>query len=157
MVEGNLLHGLMHPEMGHIRIAHDRQQDPFPGICPFHGDCWEGLASGPAIEARWGQKGQELPDDHPAWALEAHYVALGLMAIICVLSPQRIVVGGGVMQQPQLFPMVRTRVQELLSGYLQVPEIVERIDGYIVPPALGGDAGVLGAVALAERAYRGVG
>jgi fructokinase len=152
MVEGNLLHGLMHPEMGHIRIPHDRRRDPFEGICPFHGDCLEGLATGPAIEARWGERGENLPDDHPAWPLEAHYLALGLVSIICMLSPQRIILGGGVMERSFLFPMIRSEVQDLLNGYIQVPAITEAIDATIVRPALGGRAGVLGAIALAMRA-----
>jgi len=152
MVEGRLLHGLLHPEMGHLRVPHDRQADPFPGSCPFHGDCLEGLASGPALEQRWGRRAETLPLDHPAWALEARYLALGLVNIILTLAPQRIILGGGVMQQPFLFPLVRREVQELLNGYIHAPEILERIDDYIVPPALGNRAGVLGAIALAQRA-----
>ena len=149
MVEGKLLHGVMHPEMGHILIPHDRENDPFEGSCPFHGDCFEGLAAGPAIEKRWGQKGASLPANHPAWGLEAHYVALGLVSFILTLSPQRIIIGGGVMQQPHLFPMVRANVQKLLNGYLQMPAILEEINAYLVPPVLGGEAGVKGALALA--------
>lgn len=151
MVEGSLLHGLMHPEMGHFRVPHDRDRDPFNGTCPFHGDCLEGLASGPAIEERWGQPGEHLSDDHPAWVLEAHYLALGLVSIICVLSPQRIILGGGVMKRAFLFPMIRSEVQRLLNGYIQVPAITEEIETTIVPPRLGGRAGVLGAIALAMR------
>jgi fructokinase len=149
MAEGKLLHGAMHPEMGHIPMTHDRAVDPFEGACPFHGDCFEGLAAGPALEKRWGQKGDTLGPDHPAWELEAQYVAQGLAAFIYTLSPQRIIIGGGVMQQPHLFPLVRKKVQKLLNGYLQIPAILEGIDTYIVPPALGGDAGVKGALALA--------
>jgi fructokinase len=152
MVEGNLLHGVMHPEMGHLRIPHDRERDPFEGTCPFHGDCLEGLASGPAIEARWGERGEALPEGHPAWPLEAHYLALGLVSIICILSPQRIILGGGVMERSFLFPMIRSEVQDLLNGYIEVPPITEEIDAYIVSPALGGRAGVLGAMALGMRA-----
>ncbi len=152
LVEGKLLHGLMHPEMGHVRVPHDWARDPFEGTCPFHRDCWEGLAAGPALEGRWGQPGEALPDDHPAWQLEAHYLGLGLMSIIFILSPQRIVLGGGVMERAFLFPMVWSEVQDLLSGYVQVPAITEDIDSYIVPPALGGRAGVLGAMALAHSA-----
>ncbi len=152
MANGALLHGLVHPEMGHLLIAHDRARDPFAGVCPYHGDCWEGLACGPAIEKRWGQRGETLPPDHPAWQLEAHYLALGLVNIIVTMSPQRIIMGGGIMQQAQLFPMVRAEVQRLLNGYIQAPMIVRNIDHYIVPPALGKRAGVLGALALAERA-----
>jgi fructokinase len=149
MVDGRLLHGLIHPEMGHIRVPHDRADDPFAGSCPFHGDCLEGLVCGPAIEARWGKRAADLPPRHPAWDLEARYLALGLATWICTLSPQRIIMGGGVMRQAGLFERIRERVVELLNGYIQAPEILERIAEYIVPPALGGDAGVLGAIALA--------
>jgi fructokinase len=149
MANGRLLHGLVHPEMGHIRVPHDLRADPFPGDCPFHGDCLEGLVAGPALESRWGQRGETLPPEHPAWDLEARYIALGLATWICTLSPQRIILGGGVMRQQHLFPRIRTEVLALLNGYIQAPEILERIAEYIVPPALGGDAGVLGAIALA--------
>jgi fructokinase len=110
------------------------------------------MANGPAIEERWGERGENLPPDHPAWALEAHYLALALTNFITVLSPQRIIMGGGVMQQPRIFPLVRQEVQTLLNGYIQAPEILERIDEYIVPPGLGDQAGVLGAIVLAEEA-----
>jgi fructokinase len=148
MVNGRLMHGLVHPEMGHIRIPHDQSADRFAGCCPFHGDCLEGLVSGPALEARWERRGETLPADHPAWELEARYLALGLVTWICTLSPQRIILGGGVMRQADLFGRIRGKVLELLNGYIQAPEILERIDQYIVPPALGGNAGVLGAIAL---------
>ncbi|MDX9991886.1 MAG: ROK family protein [Anaerolineales bacterium] len=152
MVGGQLMHGLVHPEMGHIRIPRDPQRDPFPGTCPYHGDCLEGLAAGPAIEKRWGARAETLPPDHPAWELEAHYLALGLNNFICTLSPQRIILGGGVMSQPQLFPLVRAKTLALLNGYVQSPQILEKIDEYIVPPSLGAQAGVLGAFALAKAA-----
>ena len=152
MVEGEMLHGVMHPEMGHIRIPHDRERDPFEGGCPYHGDCLEGLANGPAIEARWGVRGEHLPQDHPAWDLEATYLAHALVNYTLTLAPQRIIMGGGVMAQEQLFPLIRAKVVALLNGYFQVAEVTERIDEYIVPPALGGRAGVLGAIALAQRA-----
>jgi len=151
MMNGRLMHGLIHPEMGHIRIPHDREADPFAGCCPYHGDCLEGLAAGPALAQRWGQPAETLPADHPAWDLEAHYLALALANFICTLSPQRIVMGGGVMDQPQLFPLVRRKVQDLLNGYVQAPDILNEIDGYIVPPGLGKRAGVLGAIALARK------
>jgi fructokinase len=154
MVNGQLLHGLLHPEMGHLRVPHDLVKDPYSGACPFHGDCFEGLAAGPALLGRWGRRAEELPPDHPAWRLEAHYLALGLVNLICTLSPQRIILGGGVMKQTGLFQMVRQNVQQLLNGYLQVPAILEQIDQYIVPAALGNRAGVLGAIALAQKAIR---
>ncbi|HUS16607.1 MAG TPA: ROK family protein, partial [Chloroflexia bacterium] len=118
VVNGRLLHGLLHPELGHIRIPHDRAVDPYVGHCPYHGNCLEGLAAGPALEARWGQRGETLPPEHPAWALEAHYLGLALVTLICTLSPQRIILGGGVMQPAHLLPLVRTAVQKLLNGYL---------------------------------------
>ncbi len=149
MVEGRLIHGVLHPEMGHMRIPHDRQADPFAGSCPFHGDCWEGLAAGPAIEARWGTKAEHLPADHRAWRLEAHYLALGLANLICVLSPQRIILGGGVMQRAGLLPLIRQDTLELLNGYIQVAAILDHIDEFIVPARLGANAGALGAMALA--------
>lgn len=148
MVNGKLVHGLLHPEMGHIYVPHDHQHDPFPGSCPYHRDCLEGLATGPAVEKRWGQRGETLPFDHPAWEIEAHYIALALVNFILTLSPQRIILGGGVMQQHQVFPLIRTKVQAFLNEYIRSPEIIEKIDEYIVPPALGGRAGVLGAIAL---------
>jgi fructokinase len=150
VVHGKPLHGLLHPEMGHIRIPHDRTVDPFEGVCPFHGDCLEGLANGPAIERRWQAPPPSLPADHPAWRLEAHYLALALATFICTLSPQRVILGGGVMAQPDLLPAIRTEVVDLLHGYVQAPAILEAIDDYIVPPALGPRSGILGALALAS-------
>lgn len=154
MVNGKLIHGMMHPEMGHIRVPHDWAVDPYPGCCTYHGDCLEGLCAGPAIAGRWHQRGEELPEDHPAWALEARYLALGLVNYICTLSPQRIIMGGGVMERAFLFPMIRREVQALLNGYIGTEQILRQIDDYIVPPALGARAGVLGALALAESASR---
>lgn len=151
LMHGRLVHGVMHPELGHIRVPHDVQRDPFVGCCPYHGDCFEGLASGTALRERWGQPAETLPGDHPAWALEAHYVALALTTIVCVCAPQRVVVGGGVMEQQVLFPLVREEVQRLLCGYIQVPALLTGIAGYVVPPGLGGRAGVLGALALAAQ------
>jgi fructokinase len=151
LVGGALMHGLVHPEMGHMRIPHDLAADPYPGRCPFHGDCLEGLASGPAISDRWKQPADALPADHPAWQLEANYLALALVNIICTLSPQRIVLGGGVMSHAQLFPLIRGNVQTLLNHYVQSPAITAQIDHYIVPPGLGDRSGVLGAIALAHE------
>ena len=150
MVNGQLVHGLLHPEMGHFLLP-PRSDDPTPGgFCPYHGHCFEGMASGPAIEKRWGQKAETLAEDHPAWELEAHYLAVGLENLICVYSPQRIIMGGGVMEQKQIFPMLREKVLALLNGYVQSPNILEQIDSYIVPPGLGNKAGILGAIALAQ-------
>lgn len=143
------VHGLVHPEVGHLRIPHDAHRDPFDGACPVHGDCWEGLASGMAMAERWGTAPEDLPDDHPAWALEADYVALGILSIISVLSPHLVIVGGGVMERTQLLAMVRSRLRQLVGGYLETPLLAEEIDHYLVGPALGDSAGVLGAIALA--------
>lgn len=151
VVNGKPLHGLLHPEGGHMRIAHDWQADPYSGYCSFHGDCWEGLACGPAIRQRWGQPPESLPADHPAWELEAGYIAQGLHNLTLCLSPNRFILGGGVMSQPQLYPLVRSAFQASLASYLQVPAITHDIDRYIVPPGLGNRAGVLGAVALASQ------
>lgn len=151
VVAGKPLHGLVHPEMGHILIAQNMEKDPFEGHCPFHGTCFEGMCSGPAMKARWGQPAETLGVDHPAWALEAEYIAEALHTFVTVLSPQRIILGGGVMQQQHLFPMIRSKVKDSLNGYVQSPAILENIDTYIVPPGLGNRAGVLGALALAQE------
>lgn len=152
MVGGQLIHGLLHPEMGHIFIPHDRAADPFLGVCPFHQDCLEGLASGFAIEKRWGQKAASLPADHPAWALEAQYLTAGLVNFMLTLSPERIIVGGGVMEQRQLFDLLRSQVRQQLNGYLDIPAIANDIENYILPPGLGSRAGIMGAFALAQQA-----
>jgi fructokinase len=154
LVGGRLMHGLIHPEMGHVMLPRDRLRDPFPGICPYHGDCFEGLACGPALKARWGEPAETLPPDHPAWDLEAQTIALALCNYVFTLSPQRIIIGGGVMAQAQMFPLVRRKVQTLVNGYVQSPAILDRIDSYIVPPGLGNMAGVLGAIALAQEASK---
>lgn len=150
IVDGKILHGLTHPEAGHMRIPHDRQRDRYPGNCPFHGDCFEGLACGPAISARWGQAAETLPEEHPAWELEAEYIAFALVGVICLLSPQRIILGGGVMQRHRLFPLIRQRVKKLLNNYIASPVLTGDLEEYIVPPALGKRSGVLGAMALAQ-------
>jgi fructokinase len=150
MAGGRLLHGLLHPEFGHLRVPHDRDADPFEGVCPYHGDCWEGLASGRAIEARWGGRPDELLDRDDVWELEAEYLALGLVCVICVLSPQRLIIGGGVGTAEGLLERVRPRVVELMNRYVSTPALADEIDGYITAPALGSRSGVLGAIALAE-------
>jgi fructokinase len=152
IANGQLMHGLMHPEMGHIAIPHDTGADPYKGACIYHGDCLEGLASGPAIEQRWGRRAEELPPAHPAWALEARYLSLGLTTFISILSPQRIILGGGVMDQIHLFAPIRRGVRELLNGYLPLLDDDDVLERYIVPPMLGERAGVLGALALAQQA-----
>jgi fructokinase len=141
MVNGALLHGLTHPEMGHVRIPHNRSVDPFPGTCYAHGDCLEGLACGVAIEKRWGARGEHLPAAHPAWDLEAGYLANGLSNFICTLSPRKIIVGGSVMRATPI-ELVRVKTAAVLNGYVGMPDIVA--------PELGEQAGVLGAIALVQ-------
>jgi fructokinase len=151
ILHGKVIHGLVHPEMGHLRVPHDRTADPYAGCCPFHADCLEGLASGPALEKRWGRRAEDLPVNHPGWELEAGYLAVGISNLILTLSPERIIVGGGVMRQSQLFPLIHEKVKQLLAGYVGSTAILEKIDGYIVPPALGDRVGVLGAISMAKQ------
>ena len=149
VVGGKLVHGLLHPEMGHMKMI-VREDDKYSGKCPYHGTCFEGLAAGPAIEARWGVKGSELPEDHPAWDLEAYYIGQAMANYILTLSPKKIILGGGVMHQKQLFPMIHKYTQEFLNGYIQKEEVTtDKIKDYIVYPELGDNAGVVGALALA--------
>ncbi|MGL4652060.1 ROK family protein [Cetobacterium sp.] len=148
LASGKLVHGMLHPEMGHIFVRR-HSEDTYTGKCPFHHDCLEGLAAGPAIEERWGVKAYELPVDHKAWEIEAYYIAQALVNYILIASPEKIILGGGVMKQIQLFPLIRKNVKELLNNYVQTKEILENIDNYIVAPGLGDNAGLLGSIALA--------
>ena len=150
IVGGQPLHGLLHPEMGHVPVRrHARDPAGFAGICPFHGDCLEGMASGLAIAARWGADPGSLPADHVAWDIEAYYLAQALTAYIYILSPQRIVLGGGVMHLPALLDKVREQVRTLLGGYMESDAVAGGVGQLIVAPGLGDRAGVLGALALA--------
>ena len=154
VVNGQLLHGLVHPEMGHM-LLRPVENDPAPhGFCPYHDGCLEGMAKGPAIEKRWGKPAAELPEDHIAWEIEAEYLAQLCVNTIVVLSPKMIVLGGGVMHQMHLFPRIRRRTQELLNGYVAHSAILENIDAYIVPPALGDNAGAAGSLLLALDALK---
>jgi fructokinase len=149
LINGRPLHGLVHTEAGHFSIPHDKTRDPFAGNCPFHKDCLEGLASGPAMSERWGQDVKTLPAFHPGWELEAEYIALALINLTYAYSPQRIVLGGGVSLHPGLHKSVQEKVQQYLNGYIQSPTVLEKISEYIVPPTLGNRSGVLGAIAMA--------
>ena len=149
VVEGKPLHGLMHPEAGHMLIGHDRSLDPYEGACPFHGDCWEGLASGAALRKRWGRPAEDLPPDHPAWALEAQYLALGIANLIYCFSPRKVVVGGGVMQRPGLIELVRRETLKAIGGYPVIQAAEGGADQLIAPPRLAPRSGLLGALALA--------
>ncbi len=157
LVEGRPLHGLMHPEIGHIhprRHAFDRD---FAGVCPFHGDCLEGLASGPAIAARSGAPLDRLGESHPQWEIEADYLGQLCAQLVLTVSPQRILLGGGVMSQARLFPLIRGRMRHWLRDYLDRPELSSGVDRYLVTPGLGSQSGVLGALALAIGAADAVG
>lgn len=151
--EGKLVHGLIHPEGGHV-LTRRHPDDDFAGACPFHGDCLEGMASGPALEKRWQVKGHELPADHSAWEIEAFYLAQSIAGAILLLSPEKVILGGGVMQQAQLYPLIREAVKRNLNGYLNAGAILEHIADYIVPPGLGQQAGLCGALALGLSALR---
>jgi len=150
LVEGKLVHGLLHPEMGHILIKR-HPEDTFAGKCPYHNDCLEGMAAGPAIEQRWGKKGYELEHSDQVWEFEAYYLAQAVTSLIYILSPKKVILGGGVMKQKQLFPLIRGQVAQMLNGYVQKPELAAGIDDYIVPPGLGDNAGLSGALVLAKR------
>lgn len=152
IVEKQLIHGLIHPEMGHSFVRR-HPHDYFAGNCPYHQDCLEGMAAGPAIEKRWGKKGQELEDTHMVWELEAFYLAQAIANFIIILSPKKVVLGGGVSKQKQLFPLIQKNVQQILNGYVQHELILSKIEEYIVSPGLGDNAGICGALELANRAF----
>lgn len=149
MSEGQLVHGLIHPEWGHIPLPRHPEDPLKRGVCPYHPACAEGLASGPAMQARWALPAQELPDNHQAWPMEAWYLAQVCMTAMMTVSPQRIILGGGVMQHAPLFPLIREELRRLLGGYLSSPQL-EDLDSYIVPPALQPNSGLIGAALLAK-------
>ena len=150
-VDGKMLQGLTHPEMGHISVKR-HPEDAFEGTCSFHGDCLEGMAAGPAIEKRWGKKGIELAEDNRVWEMEAYYLSQALVNYILILSPEKIIMGGGVMKQKQLFPLIHKNVKEMLNGYVDKKEILEDIENYIIYPGLGDYAGFIGSFALGKLA-----
>ena len=155
LLGGKLAHGLVHPEMGHLLLPREPDDLDFAGHCPFHAArCWEGVASGPAMERRWGRRAELLPANHPAWDLEARYIASALTTLVLVLSPERLILGGGVMQVEQLFPLLRKYLRSSLGGYVQADAVSGGLAEYVVPPQLGQEAGIVGALALAERAAR---
>jgi fructokinase len=152
IIHGRPVHGLVHPEIGHIAVR-PAENDPMPGgVCPYHGCCLEGMASGPAIEKRWGISAKELPPDHPAWDLEADYLAQACAAAMFSFSPEKIIMGGGVMQQKFLFPLIRQKTVALLKGYIDHPAVAAGLCDYIVEPALGTESGIRGAFLLARAA-----
>ena len=150
LIDGKAVHGLVHPEMGHIRMPAGRTG--FKGVCPYHGDCFEGLASGPALEAQWGRPAERFPADHPIWDYEAEVIAAAMHNFVCTFSPRRIILGGGVMNQRQLFPLVREKLKNSLAGYVRSPVVEHGLETYIVPPALDPRSGLAGALVLARQA-----
>lgn len=147
MTNGKMLHGMLHPEAGHVKMV-PRSGDTYKGKCPYHGTCFEGMAAGPAIEERWGAKAVQLADREEVWDLESYYIAQALMGIVLTLSPQKIILGGGVMHQKQLFSMIREKMLKELNGYIQAKELAD-IDNYIVPASLNDDQGLMGCIKLA--------
>ncbi len=149
---GKPVHGMLHPERGHMLIR-PRTDDPYEGKCPYHRNCLEGMASGPAIAERYGKRGEALGDRQEVWDLEAYYLGQAIVNIILTLSPRRIILGGGVMEHLQLFDLIRGYVREMLGGYIKAKEL-EDLTEYIVPASLGGEQGIKGCLYLADKAYR---
>lgn len=149
-INGQLLHGMLHPEAGHI-LLRLHPDDNYKGKCPYHGTCFEGLAAGPAIEDRWGKKAIELKDNEKVWELEAFYIAQAILSYILTLAPRRIILGGGVMHQTHLFPLIRKEVEKLMNGYINTKEMKD-MDSYIVPASLNDDQGIMGCLQLAKVA-----
>ena len=147
VVDSKVIHGFGHPEAGHILVKRD-DRDNYEGTCPYHKDCLEGIAAGPAIGKRFGVTAQELPENHVAWEIEAYYLAQALVNYTLVLSPEKIIFGGGVMKQTQLFPLIYKEFSKLMNGYVSTPSLEE----YIVPCALGDNAGITGCLLLAQDA-----
>ena len=152
MTNGKLLHGMLHPELGHMLLA-KREDDHFVGVCPYHGSCFEGLASGPSIAKRWGKPAEELGECAEVWDLEAFYIAQAITSYIMVLAPEKIILGGGVMHQQILFPLIRKKVLEMVNGYIET-SLLEDIESYIVPSSLHDDQGILGGLVLAKNALK---
>lgn len=152
LVGGKLLHGNLHPEAGHIPLRR-HPADKYEGKCPYHKDCFEGLAAGPAIEARWGQNAKDLSDNAAVWDMEGWYIAEALVTYILTLAPERIILGGGVMHQTQLFPIIRKYVKEMLNDYISTPELSD-IDTYIVPASLHDDQGIIGCLVLGKDSFK---
>ncbi|KLV22686.1 fructokinase [Niallia circulans] len=151
-INGELLQGLTHPEMGHILVRR-HPKDSYKGRCPYHADCLEGLAAGPAIEERWGEKAFHLSDKEEVWEMEGYYIAQALMQYILILSPKKIILGGGVMNQEHVLTYVYRYLGELLNGYVSYPEVQDKMNEYIVRPGLGDNAGITGGLLLAEKVF----
>ncbi|MEA2023068.1 MAG: ROK family protein [Actinomycetota bacterium] len=155
LVNGDPMHGLVHPEVGHLRVPR-HPEDPFPGCCPFHGDCLEGLAAGPALAERWGRPAEELgTDTEHAVEFEAYVLGHAMANLVLTVSPERIILGGGVMGIPGLLDATRQQMLESLGGYVDVPALGDGARSFLVAPELGDRAGIAGGLVLAERAVPG--
>ena len=141
--EGEIFQGKSHSEMGHVFVQ-QHPDDPYQGNCPSHRNCLEGLAAGPAIEKRYGKKGVTLSENDKVWEIEAFYLAQAIMNYTLILSPERIIIGGGVMKQEKLYDLIRKKFMKLMNGYLTI----ENVDQFIVAPALKDEQGIKGAIAL---------
>ncbi|MGN0164542.1 MAG: ROK family protein [Lachnospiraceae bacterium] len=153
MVNGKMIHGMLHPEAGHVLISR-KANDCCESVCAYHNNCVEGLASGTAIKAHWGKPADELLGSEQVWELEADYIAQALVNYIMTVSPQKIILGGGVMHVGKLFPLIRKKTKEYLNGYLITKEL-DDMDSYIVPAGLGDDQGIVGCLKLAADALAG--
>ncbi len=149
VLNGEIFQGIAHPEMGHIYVKR-HPQDTYEGTCPYHKDCLEGLAAGPSLEARTGIKGQELPEDHPVWDIQAFYIAQALMNYALTLAPEKIILGGGVMNQEHLLQKIRQQFLQHMAGYMETPAPEE----YIVRWGLPNESGIIGSLLLAEAAEK---
>ncbi len=147
---GRVVHGMLHPEMGHARVI-PAPGDTYAGRCPFHGNCLEGMASGPAIQDRWGKPAHELADEPEVWEYESDYLAQAIVMLILTVSPRKVILGGGVMHQMHLFPMIRRKVAEKLNRYIETGELADP-ENYIVPAGCNDDQGIMGAVKLGLNA-----
>lgn len=147
--QGNILNAYSHPEMGHLLIKR-HPSDTYVGNCPFHTDCLEGMASGPAVEERWGKRGIELADQSNVWELEAYYLAQALVSYTLILRPERIILGGGIMKQKQIFQLIREQFKQMLKDYVAVPNL----ETYIQPVGLNDQAGIIGGLLLAKKSIR---
>jgi len=146
--QGKIYNGGAHPEVGHMLMPRDPAMDPFEGICPFHGDCLEGLACGPAIEKRWGLKGSELANKLEVWELQSHYLAIMCVNLVNICAPEKIILGGGVMKQKQLFPLIRSKFEHIMNGY-SCMEALNDLDSFITEPEMDGFSGEAGALSMA--------
>ena len=150
MTNGRLLHGMLHPELGHM-VMHIHPDDTYKCRCPFHDHCLEGLACGLAVEERRGLKGKDIPDDDKVWEIEAYYLGQAMVNLIVTLSPERIILGGGIMHRTHLFDLIRKETKKQLNSYIKTA-LLDDIDNYIVPASLNDDQGILGCIKLAMDA-----